>query len=155
MNVKPGASSNGRFDPHPLLVGGHRQTVLAHLVRRHLRWRHAAEDMVVRTGDDARLLLRVTWQPGPREERLALVLVHGLGHGDGGELHAAELFALAFPGSVGIDMAPPAGRVARPFGWRAEIGGGRCRSWSRPFGQILDRNGPIWPVRAVRQLTIS
>jgi predicted alpha/beta-fold hydrolase len=95
MNVKPGASSNGRFDPHPLLAGGHRQTVLAHFVRRHLRWRHAAEDMVVRTGDEARLLLRVTWQPGPREERPALVVVHGLGGSDS-SAYMVSTGALAF-----------------------------------------------------------
>ena len=82
MLANSGASSGGRFRPHPLLAGGHRQTVLAHLVRRHLRWRHATEDMVVRTGDEARLLLRVSWQPGPREGRPALVLVHGLGGSD-------------------------------------------------------------------------
>lgn len=34
------------------------------------------------TGDGIRLLLRVSWQPGPRESCPALVLVHGLGGSD-------------------------------------------------------------------------
>ena len=37
---------------------------------------------MVRTDDDANLLLRATWQPGPREARPALVVVHGLGGSD-------------------------------------------------------------------------
>ena len=34
-------------------------------------------------GDGVRLLLRASWQPGPRESRPALVLIHGLGGWDG------------------------------------------------------------------------
>ncbi len=37
---------------------------------------------MVDTDDDARLLLRVSWQPGPRESSPALVIVHGLGGSD-------------------------------------------------------------------------
>lgn len=75
-------ASNGRFRPYPLLAGGHRQTLLAHLVRRRLRWSLPSEDVVVDSEDGARLLLRVSWQPGPRETRDALVIVHGLGGSD-------------------------------------------------------------------------
>ncbi len=82
MTSKPPASDDGLFRPHPLLRGGHRQTLLAYLLRRRLRWSRRAEDLVVDTGDGARLLLRVSWQPGPRESRPALVIVHGLGGSD-------------------------------------------------------------------------
>ncbi len=34
-------------------------------------------------GEDVRLLVRASWQPGPRDARPALVLVHGLGGSDG------------------------------------------------------------------------
>jgi predicted alpha/beta-fold hydrolase len=64
------------------LAGGHRQTLLAHVLRRRLRWPLAAEDLVVDTDDGARLLLRATWRAGPRRSRPALVLVHGLGGSD-------------------------------------------------------------------------
>ena len=37
---------------------------------------------MVDTDDGARLLLRATWQPGPRENHPALVVVHGLGGSD-------------------------------------------------------------------------
>jgi predicted alpha/beta-fold hydrolase len=52
-------------------------------VRRHLRWRLPAEDLVVEAGRGVRLLLRATWQPGPREDHQALLIVHGLGGSDG------------------------------------------------------------------------
>jgi hypothetical protein len=64
------------------LAGGHRQTLLGYGLRRMLRFSHPAEDLVVDAGDGVRLLLRATWQPGPREERPALVIVHGLGGSD-------------------------------------------------------------------------
>ena len=38
---------------------------------------------MVEAGGGVRLLLRATWQPGPREDRPALLLVHGLGGSDG------------------------------------------------------------------------
>jgi predicted alpha/beta-fold hydrolase len=63
------------FDPHWLTAGGHRQTLLGLLHRRPLRWTPPTEDLAVEVGDDARLLLRASWQPGPRP---ALVLVHGI-----------------------------------------------------------------------------
>jgi predicted alpha/beta-fold hydrolase len=37
---------------------------------------------VVEAAQGVRLLLRATWQPGPREERTALLIVHGLGGSD-------------------------------------------------------------------------
>jgi len=70
------------FHPPAWLRGGHRQTVLAYWARRHLRWRFPSEDLVVEAGSGVRLLLRATWQPGPREERPALLIVHGLGGSD-------------------------------------------------------------------------
>jgi predicted alpha/beta-fold hydrolase len=51
-------------------------------VRRHLRWRLPSEDLVVEAGHGVRLLLRASWQPGPREDRRALLIVHGLGGSD-------------------------------------------------------------------------
>jgi predicted alpha/beta-fold hydrolase len=51
-------------------------------VRRHLRWRLPSEDLVVEAGRGVRLLLRASWQSGPREDRRALLVVHGLGGSD-------------------------------------------------------------------------
>jgi uncharacterized protein len=70
------------FHPPAWLAGGHRQTVVGHWVRRLLRWTLPTEDLVVEAGRGVRLLLRATWQPGPREERRALLIVHGLGGSD-------------------------------------------------------------------------
>jgi len=75
--------SNGHFLPHPWLRGGHRQTLLGYWMRRPLRWPLPTEDIVVDAGDDVRLLLRASWQPGPLEKQAALLLVHGLGGSDG------------------------------------------------------------------------
>jgi predicted alpha/beta-fold hydrolase len=75
-------SQNSLFHPPPFLVGGHRQTILGFWSRRYLGWPLPAEDMVVEAGDDARLLVRATWQPGPREARPVLVVLHGLGGSD-------------------------------------------------------------------------
>jgi predicted alpha/beta-fold hydrolase len=75
-------SPDGLFRPHSWLTGGHRQTLLGYWHRRRLRWPVAVEDLVVEAGDDVRILARVSWQPGPREERPALVLLHGLGGSD-------------------------------------------------------------------------
>lgn len=71
------------FRPHPFWRGGHRQTLLGYFRRRHVAWPHASEDVVVDADDGVKLLLRVSWQPGSREGRPALVLVHGLGGWDG------------------------------------------------------------------------
>ena len=59
-------SANGLFVPHPWLAGGHRQTLLGYWFRRRLSWGLPTEDLVVDAGDDVRILLRATWQPGPR-----------------------------------------------------------------------------------------
>lgn len=67
------------FIPHPWSAGGHRQTLLGYWSRRRLRWTLPAEDILVDVGGDVRLLLRATWQQGPRNERPAVVLTHGLG----------------------------------------------------------------------------
>ena len=74
-------SING-FHPPFLAVGGHRQTLLGFWHRRKLRWTLPVEDMVVDAGDGIRLLLRASWQAGPREARPALVTIHGLGGWD-------------------------------------------------------------------------
>ncbi|MGH9462834.1 MAG: YheT family hydrolase [Vicinamibacteria bacterium] len=69
---------NESFLPLPLSAGGHRQTLGGHLARRHLSWREPVEDAVVSAPGDIKLLLRISWQPGPRHERPAVILVHGL-----------------------------------------------------------------------------
>ncbi len=70
------------FPPPSWLVGGHRQTFLGYWLRRLVRWPPPTEDLVVDVGEGVRLLLRASWQPGPREERPTLLLVHGLGGSD-------------------------------------------------------------------------
>jgi uncharacterized protein len=71
-----------RFRPHPWTIGPHRQTLLGYWSRRLLRWTLPQQDLWVPVGDEARLLVRVTWQPGPREDHPLLLLVHGLGGSD-------------------------------------------------------------------------
>jgi predicted alpha/beta-fold hydrolase len=66
------------FRPYPLTSGGHRQTLLGYMLRRPLRWTRPADDVVVDAGGGVRLLVRASWQPGPREARPLVVLVHGL-----------------------------------------------------------------------------
>jgi predicted alpha/beta-fold hydrolase len=83
-----GRQSNG-FHPHPLSAGGHRQTLIGYWRRRPLRWTLPVEDVVVETGEDARILLRATWQEGPREAHPALLLVHGLGGCDSSSYNLA------------------------------------------------------------------
>jgi len=73
---------SGAFRPSPWTTGGHRQTLLGFLCRRRLAWRLPSEDVVVEAGGDVRLLLRASWQTGPRAARRALVIVHGLGGSD-------------------------------------------------------------------------
>ncbi|HEX9203389.1 MAG TPA: alpha/beta hydrolase, partial [Vicinamibacteria bacterium] len=75
-------SGNGFSRPHPWLVGGHRQTIAGYWCRRLLRWTLPAEDVIVEADEDVRLLLRATWQPGPRSHSPALLTVHGLGGSD-------------------------------------------------------------------------
>jgi predicted alpha/beta-fold hydrolase len=70
------------FRPFLATVGGHRQTLLGYWLRRRLRWRLPVEELILETEPGVRLLLRATWQPGPREARPALVVVHGLGGSD-------------------------------------------------------------------------
>jgi predicted alpha/beta-fold hydrolase len=66
------------FRPYPFASGGHRQTLLGYLLRYRLRWTGPCEDLVTDAGDGVRLLVRASWQPGPREARPLLVLLHGL-----------------------------------------------------------------------------
>lgn len=65
------------FAPHPLLRGGHVQTLLGFWCRRNLSWMLPAEDLVVDAGAGVRLLLRATWQPDA-ERRPTVLLIHGL-----------------------------------------------------------------------------
>jgi predicted alpha/beta-fold hydrolase len=74
--------SRATFRPFPATAGGHRQTLLGFWLRRHLRWALPVEKVIVETEPGVRLLVRATWQPGPREARPALVIVHGLGGSD-------------------------------------------------------------------------
>ena len=70
------------FRPFLATGGGHRQTLLGYWLRRHLRWPLPVEELIVEAEPGVRLLVRATWQPGPREARPALVIVHGLGGSD-------------------------------------------------------------------------
>jgi predicted alpha/beta-fold hydrolase len=63
-------------------VGGHVQTLAGFWTRRRLRWRRPSEDWVVEAEAGVRLLARASWQPGRREVRPALLIVHGLGGSD-------------------------------------------------------------------------
>jgi len=71
-----------RFEPHPLAVGGHLQTLAGFWTRRRLRWQRPSEDWVVEAEAGVCLLVRASWQPGARETRPALLIVHGLGGSD-------------------------------------------------------------------------
>ena len=84
-----------RFRPHPWTVGGHRQTLLGYWSRRLLRFPLPQEDLWVPVGDEARLLARVTWQPGPRDAHPLLLVVHGLGGSDRAA-YAVSIGRLAF-----------------------------------------------------------
>jgi predicted alpha/beta-fold hydrolase len=59
------------------------QTLLGYWRRRHLTWSETTEDVVVPAEGDVKLLLRASYQPGPRDASPALVLIHGLGGWDG------------------------------------------------------------------------
>jgi hypothetical protein len=71
------------FRPRPWLRGGHRQTLLGYWRRRGLSWPHPTESLVAEAEGGVKLLLRASWQPGPRAARPGLLLVHGLGGWDG------------------------------------------------------------------------
>jgi predicted alpha/beta-fold hydrolase len=81
MTDVPGRAARP-FDPPWWARGGHRQTMLGFWYRRHLRWDLPTEDVWADVGDEVRLLLRATWQPGDRAAHPAIVLVHGLGGWD-------------------------------------------------------------------------
>jgi predicted alpha/beta-fold hydrolase len=69
---------------------------LGFLARRSLRWSLPQEDLVVPSGDGIPLLVRATYQEGPRQARPLLVLLHGLGGTDAsGYLVATALLAHA------------------------------------------------------------
>lgn len=75
--------------------GGHLQTLGGYLRRRLLTWTRPSEDRVVDAGEGMKLLVRATWQPGPRKERPAVVLVHGLS-GDDRSTHVVATAAYAW-----------------------------------------------------------
>src|SRR5208282_5865627 len=68
------------FEPHPWLVGGHRQTIAGNfLPRPAFRLATVAETVEVDPADSSRVLCHCHWQPEPvRNGRLTAVLVHGL-----------------------------------------------------------------------------
>ena len=74
--------SSPDFRPFLATGGGHRQTLLGYWLRRRLRWPLPVEELIVESEPGVKLLVRATWQPGPRETRPALVIVHGLGGSD-------------------------------------------------------------------------
>jgi hypothetical protein len=82
LAAAPRAGKAAAFRPWRWTVGGHRQTLLGYWARSGLGWPHAAEDVVLHVERDVRLLLRATWQRGPRAARPALLIVHGLGGSD-------------------------------------------------------------------------
>ncbi|HET9315209.1 MAG TPA: alpha/beta fold hydrolase [Vicinamibacteria bacterium] len=89
-------ADEARFRPLPGMSGGHRQTLLGFWCRRNLTFDHEWERVEVDAGDDVRILLRASWQPGPREGRPALLIVHGLGGADAaGYVAATGLLAYA------------------------------------------------------------
>ncbi len=92
-------SATDGFRPPSWLAGGHRQTLVGHLLRHSLRWPLPFRDLPVDAGAGVRLLLRASWQPGRQEHHPALVVVHGLGGSD------------ASPYSVSL------GRLAYARGW--------------------------------------
>jgi predicted alpha/beta-fold hydrolase len=83
------------FKPPAGLSGGHRQTLAGHVARIHLLWRRPTEDIIVDAPDDVRLLVRASWQSGPRHEKSALVLVHGL-EGDDRSGYVLSMGELAY-----------------------------------------------------------
>ena len=74
--------SPATFRPFPGAAGGHRQTLLGYWLRRHLGWTLPVDERILESEPGVKLLLRASWQPGPREARPALVIVHGLGGSD-------------------------------------------------------------------------
>jgi predicted alpha/beta-fold hydrolase len=60
-----------------------------------MRWPLGVVDLPVDAGEGVRLLLRATWQPGPHEDRPALLVVHGLGGSDASS-YAVSLGRLAW-----------------------------------------------------------
>ena len=97
------------FKPRPLSGGGHRQTLLGYLCRRALRWDLPTEDVVVDAGDDVRLLLRATWQAGPREEHPALLLIHGLTDDNVYAQHTLQLADALFMAGKPYEFMPMLG----------------------------------------------
>jgi predicted alpha/beta-fold hydrolase len=83
------------FRPPRWLAGGHRQTVIGYWLRHFMRWPLPCADLPVDAGEGVRLLIRASWQPGAREDRPALVVVHGLGGSDASS-YAVSIGRLAY-----------------------------------------------------------
>ena len=64
------------FVPHPLVRGGHAQTLVPHLLPRRCPLPDA-EERLIRVADEAQVLCHCHWQPA-RAASLTLILVHGL-----------------------------------------------------------------------------
>ena len=91
------APAKEAFCPPSWLRGGHRQTVAGYWLRHFMRWPLPCLDLPVDAGEGVRLLLRASWQPGPRERHPALVVVHGLGGSDASS-YAVSVGRLAWTG---------------------------------------------------------
>jgi predicted alpha/beta-fold hydrolase len=74
--MTPTAGSAETFVPHPLLRGGHAQTVVCHFLPRHSLL-PPPEHRLVRVAPEVQVLCLCHWQ-AERRRALTLVLVHGL-----------------------------------------------------------------------------
>jgi len=86
------------FDPHPLLRNGHLMTVASNFWPRSFAL-PPPEERLFLVAEESRILGHCHWQPGPRANSPALVLVHGLeGSSDSGYMLgiAEKAFALGF-----------------------------------------------------------
>jgi predicted alpha/beta-fold hydrolase len=83
------------FEPLLGLSGGHRQTLAGHIARIRLEWRRRTKDILVDGPDEVRLLVRASWQSGPRKEAPALLLIHGL-EGDDRSGYVLSMGELAY-----------------------------------------------------------
>lgn len=78
----PGKAGFRPFIPAWFSRGGHVQTILGYVLRRSLRWTLPAEDLLVDSEPDIKILSRATWQQGDRARSPALILLHGMGGWD-------------------------------------------------------------------------
>ncbi len=80
--LREGTQLTRGFEPGLGTSGGHVQTLLGELLRWRLAWSLPTEDLFCAAEPDGELLIRASWQDGPRSERPLLLVVHGLGGSD-------------------------------------------------------------------------